>query len=111
MVIPQDIKSAGLLVVCTYLHLILISVFLMKLIILKNHLNGYAHRMITHLSISDANFDTAVEILERGVLDKNILLTPFSTLLMTQNPFEIRILNQLRCYGPNFKKSFSWIFS
>ena len=70
----------------------------LKQINLKNHLKGYAHKIISHLSISDANFDTAVEILEQELLDKNILLTLFSSLLMTQNPFKIRILNQLRCF-------------
>ena len=47
----------------------------LKLIILK----GYAHRIISYLSISDANFNTAVEILERKFLNKKYI--------------EIRILN------------------
>ena len=36
----------------------------LKLIILMNYLKIYAHRIISHQSISDANFDMAVEILE-----------------------------------------------
>ena len=46
----------------------------LKLIILKNHLKGYTHRILSHLSISDVNLDTAVEILQREFLNKKYIV-------------------------------------
>lgn len=40
----------------------------------KNHLKGYAQRIISHLFISDLNFDIAVDILKKEFLDRDYIV-------------------------------------
>ena len=46
----------------------------LRLIILKDHLSWYAQRIISHLFISDINFNEAIEILDEDFLDKDYII-------------------------------------
>lgn len=73
LLFDPSISSLQKLMFCLQVIVILYSKSL-RLVILKNHLRCYAYKVVCHLSILDANFDTAVEILNQEFQDKKYIV-------------------------------------
>ena len=57
-----------------------------KLTYLKNYVKGYAYKLISHLQISDVNYQIAIEVLEKEFLNKEALIDElFKTLYCLLN--------------------------
>ena len=85
----------------------------LRLIILKNHLRGYAQKIINHLSISDTNFDVAVEILDKEFLDREYIINSIfrsiedSRILHENNSDSVKLfLTNLKAQIYELKNSF-----
>ena len=75
-----------------------------KLTYLKNYVKGYAYKLISHLQISDVNYQIAIEVLEKEFLNKEALIDElFKTLIELKPDFDKDLmktkvfLNDVKC--------------
>lgn len=87
----------------------------LRLVVLRNHLTGYAFQLIRHLTVSDENYRVALGILTTEFLDENhIVDSIFSSILLTDkitnNAAVRKFLSSLKAQVYELKNSFGLDF-
>ena len=69
-----------------------------KLTYLRSYLSDYAFKVISHLSISDENYDIAVKLLNEEFLDKEYIIDETFSQLLSKSPAFDSSYNESRLY-------------
>ena len=69
-----------------------------KLTYLRSYLTGYAFRVISHLSISDDNYDIAISLLKNEFLDVEYIIDETFKLLLSKSPKFDPSFAEVKCY-------------